>query len=202
MVTYVAQHMLLPWEGIMPPKPVVGKEEIITAAVALVRQHGMGGLNARSLAAALGCSTKPLFRVYESMEALKEDAFIRLNGYYNRFMEERMEEGNRLLTQSVAYIAFARQEKEIFNTLFMDKCCAGKTLVEIQDAWWNQRSIENAEKITGLTHAEARALFRDMWLYAHGIATQIVANDIELSGQEVIQLMEHAFCRFSKRMEG
>jgi AcrR family transcriptional regulator len=181
----------------MPPKPTTSKEAILNAAISLVREQGMESVNARSIASMLNCSTKPLFRVYENMDALKQDVIAQLNIYYNTFMEARMSNDNRLLTQGIAYIEFARQEKNIFNTLFMNKNCAGKSIEEILDADWNQSSIMNAKEITGLTLENARSLFRDVWLYSHGIATQIVSDDINLPHEEVVELVKNAFKRFS-----
>ena len=79
---------------------------------------------------------------------------------------------------------------------------ASKTIEEILDADWNQRSIINAKEITGLSSENARNLFRDVWLYSHGIATQIVSDDINLPHGEVVKLVENAFQRFSLVMEG
>ena len=51
----------------MPPKVKVTKEEIIAAALEILRQKGMEAVNARAVAAALGCSTQPIFSNYSSM---------------------------------------------------------------------------------------------------------------------------------------
>lgn len=186
----------------MPPKPTTDKEAVLNAAVAIAREQGMEGINARSIASALNCSTKPLFRVYENMEALKRDVMIRLDSLYNTFMEARMSDENRLLTQGIAYVEFARREKNIFNILFMNKTCAGKSIEDILNADWNQPSILNVMEITGLSRENARSLFRDVWLYAHGIATQIVSDDIHLPYEEVVMLIQNAFNRFSMGTEG
>ena len=82
----------------MPPKPMTNKEEILSAAISLVREQGMENVNARSIASKLNCSTKPLFRIYENMDSLKQDVITQLNLYYNMFMEARMSDENRLLT--------------------------------------------------------------------------------------------------------
>lgn len=163
----------------MPPKPTVCKEDILKTAVSLVRAGGMENVNARSLAKALGCSTKPLFRIYENMEALKDDVKAALDGVYSAFMESRMTEENRLLSQGVAYVAFARSEKVIFNTLFMNRTMEGASLCDVIRARWNRPSIENARAVTGLSDEKAEALFINFWLYTHGLATQIVSNGID-----------------------
>ena len=55
----------------MPPKVKVQKEEIVRAAVEIVRKQGMAALNARTVAAALGCSTQPVFSNFAAMEDLQ-----------------------------------------------------------------------------------------------------------------------------------
>ena len=55
----------------MPPKVKVTKEEIIRAAVEIVRRDGHQALNARTVAAALNCSTQPVFSNFSGMDALR-----------------------------------------------------------------------------------------------------------------------------------
>jgi hypothetical protein len=182
---------------IMPPRPTIDRENVMHAAVELVRRGGMELVNARSLASYLHCSTKPLFRIYRNMEELRKDVKIQLDNYYDSYMEKNISEENRLLTQGIAYVEFARKERNIFNVLFMNKTCRGKSIEEILDADWNRASITNAGKVAGLDREQARNLFRDVWIYSHGIATQIVSNDIDLPHEEVVRLLKNAFYRFS-----
>lgn len=70
----------------MPPKIKVTRESIVATAVDLVRSEGAQALNARRIAAALGCSTQPIFSNFAVMDELKalagtnnfEQAFLRL----------------------------------------------------------------------------------------------------------------------------
>ena len=52
----------------MPPKVKITKEDIVQAGMEIVRRDGEAGLNARSIAAVLGCSTQPVFSNYDSMD--------------------------------------------------------------------------------------------------------------------------------------
>ena len=56
----------------MPPKPKFTKEEIVAAAVEIVRQEGEDALTARSLGNKLGASARPIFTVFNSMDEVKE----------------------------------------------------------------------------------------------------------------------------------
>ena len=55
----------------MPPKVKIAKEDIVKTAVELVRASGEQAINARSVAAALGCSTQPVFSNFSGMEDLQ-----------------------------------------------------------------------------------------------------------------------------------
>ncbi len=88
----------------MPPKPLISRGDIIKAAVGLVRERGIENINARSLANALNCSTRPLFRIYRNMEELKGDVFEELNNYYICYMDSEMISENKLINQCINYI--------------------------------------------------------------------------------------------------
>ena len=57
----------------MPPKVKTTKDEILKAALGIVRKGGAQALNARALADALGCSTQPVFSNYPGMDELRAD---------------------------------------------------------------------------------------------------------------------------------
>lgn len=181
----------------MPPTPIITKQDILNAGIQLIRENGIRSVNARSLAKSLSCSTKPLFRIYKNMEELKKDIKKELDIYYNDFMEKNMTNENRLLSQGISYIEFARSEKMIFSSLFMNMTMAGSSLQDIIHAEWNRTSIENAKALTGLSTEKAEMLFINFWLYSHGIATQIVSNDIDIPLDLVKKLLKNAFNRFS-----
>lgn len=181
----------------MPPTPIITKQDILNAGIQLIRENGIRSVNARSLAKSLSCSTKPLFRIYKNMEELKKDIKKELDIYYNDFMEKNMTNENRLLSQGISYIEFACSEKMIFSSLFMNMTMAGSSLQDIIHAEWNRTSIENAKALTGLSTEKAEMLFINFWLYSHGIATQIVSNDIDIPLDLVKKLLKNAFNRFS-----
>ncbi len=182
----------------MPPQPKLTRDAAIAAAVELVRASGLESVNARSLAARLDTSTKPLFRLYTGMDELKRHLIDELNVYYNAYMDERMTDDNRLVSQGIAYISFARTEPHIFNALFMNRTMAGSTLQGVSEAEWNRATIENVQAVAGGTDADARAIFLKVWLFSHGIATQIVSCEIDIPDGTVAELVEDAFWRFAQ----
>lgn len=181
----------------MPPSPSVTREAVLAAAVDMVRAGGMESVNARGLAAALGCSTRPLFRLYRGMDDLKQDLVAELNRLYNAFMDARMTDGNRLASQGAAYIEFARREPRIFDELFMNRCMEGATLAEVAAAPWNQPTIGDVQRACGLTRAQAEAVFLNVWLFSHGLAAQIASNHLDIDAEAAARLVEGAFASFA-----
>ena len=63
----------------MPPKTRITKDDIVKSATDIVRERGIGEINARDIAARLNCSTQPIFSNFNNMNDLFE-AVIR-NAY-------------------------------------------------------------------------------------------------------------------------
>ena len=55
----------------MPPKAKFTREEVISAALEIVRANGEEALTARSLGEKLGSSARPVFTLFDSMEEIK-----------------------------------------------------------------------------------------------------------------------------------
>ena len=55
----------------VPAARKVSKDEIIDAAVEVLRDGGFSAVNARSVARKLGCSTPPIYFSFQSMDELK-----------------------------------------------------------------------------------------------------------------------------------
>ena len=51
----------------MPAVIELSKKRIVKVAVKMVNDNGWKSINARSLAASLGVSTKPLYRIYNNI---------------------------------------------------------------------------------------------------------------------------------------
>ena len=56
----------------MPPSAKFTREEIVRAALTLVRTEGFDALTARALGAKLGSSARPIFTVFQNMEEVQQ----------------------------------------------------------------------------------------------------------------------------------
>ena len=121
LVTEVAQHDFEFWEKNMPPKFLFTKEEIISAAVEVVRENGADGLTARALAAKLGCSVKPIFGAFKNMEEVRTEVIKAAEKIYRDRLAKSTENKNipPYKATGTEYIKFAKDDRELFKLLFM-----------------------------------------------------------------------------------
>lgn len=162
----------------MPPNFKFTKEEILKSALDITREKGMSALTARSLAAKLGCSVKPIFGLFRNMEQVQQEVFLAANSIYQNYLQEDMSKGEYppYKASGIAYIRFAKEEKELFKLLFMrDRSSEEKK----QDNEEIKQIIELIEKNTRLNKEDAYLFHIEMWLYVHGIATMIATSYLD-----------------------
>lgn len=176
----------------MPPKVKFSREEIIAAALDIVREGGLTALTARSLAAKLGSSAKPVFGLFENMQEVQTEVMIAANAEYQSFLRTEMMRGTYkpYKASGMAYIAFARREKELFKLLFMRDRTEER--IDAKDD-----SIDDIIAIisrnTGLSAEDARLFHLEMWIFVHGIATMIVTNYLDWEEEHISRALTDAY---------
>ena len=171
----------------MPPKVKVTKEAIIKTALELVRINGSGAINARSIAAALGCSTQPVFSNFATMEELQEATVKAAYEQYLFFLKKEVENGKYPPYKAfgMAYIRFAKEEKELFNLLFMHDR-EGKELVPSPDF---EESVQMIMSANGIERKKAELIHLEMWISVHGIGTMLATSFLSLDFELISNIL-------------
>ena len=161
----------------MPPKCRFTREEIIQAALDLTAEKGVGALTARGLAQRLGSSAKPIFGLFANMEEVQQEVVKAANLRYQEYLRQDMSAGRypSYKASGMAYIRFAREQKELFKLLFMrdrthEEKAAGDELEVL---------LGLIQKNMGLSRDDAYRFHLEMWIYVHGIATMIATAYLE-----------------------
>ena len=170
----------------MPALSNVTKEAIIKKAVVMINKKGWDSLNARDLAKELKISTKPLYRIYQNMDEIKNDIYDEIYKQYDEFITSRVDNKKALITLCVAYVEFAKTYKNLFVSLFLSNNLKWKSIDDVLNEKWNQGAIINLVNKQGYTFNEAKELFMHVWLYANGLATLIATNKIDIEDKEII----------------
>lgn len=181
----------------MARKESITIQTILDTAFSMTREEGFQNATARKVAAKAGCSTQPIFRVYKNMEELSEAVYLKtidfFRDYYELYPRTSVVPFANL---GMAYIAFAREEKHLFELLFLSDVTYKKSLYEILNGSRGNVVAEiNAAKEAGC--ADASGMFMKMWIFIHGIACMSLTGDYDLSELETKGLLEQSFHSFA-----
>ena len=187
----------------MPPKVKITEEEILQAALEIIRSKGIAGVNARDIGKALGCSVQPVFRNFQNMEKLKEALYRKAEEALDSRMRGGME-SHRIpfLGIGLAYIQFAREEKNLFKLLFMSDEFKGKSVLDMARGEDSREILGIIAGMTGLDITGAQQLFLAIWLLTHGIAALMATNSCEMSPEEITGLLMDAFGGMKMKLIG
>lgn len=175
----------------MPPKVKITKEDILQTALNLLRADGEASVNARSIASVLGCSTQPVFSNFATMEELQAAVLTAAYELYFGFLQSEAKRGKYPAYKSfgMAYIRFAKEEKELFKQLFMcDR--KGRELVPTTDF---EASVEIIMNANGVTRETAELMHLEMWACVHGIATMQATSFLELDEEFISRMLTDVY---------
>ncbi len=176
----------------MPPKFKFTREEIIDIAIDMVRKSGAQTLSARGLAEQMGSSTKPIFGLFQNMAELRGAVISKAHLKYTEYLHDDMSDGKYppYKASGMAYIRFAKEERELFKLLFM----RDRTEENIKDEREEIRPLlEIIKNNMGISENEAYLFHIEMWIFVHGIATMIATSYIEWDMEFVSSVLSDAF---------
>lgn len=159
----------------MPRSFMFTKEEILNAALDLTREKGIAAVTARALGEKLGTTSRPVFSHFENMADVQKGIIGAANALYGRYLEEDMRSGKYppYKAGGMAYIRFAREEKELFKLLFMrDRTNEEKT----EQSPETEQMTEIICRQVKISKERAQMFHLEMWAYVHGVATMIATN--------------------------
>lgn len=175
----------------MPPKVKISKDDIIKASLELVRKDGVASINARAIASALQCSTQPIFSNFASMDELQKSLICASYDLYLDFIKREVESEAypRYKSFGMAYVRFAKEEKELFKLLFM-RDRSGEDLSPSVDFEESVRMIMNAND---LTYEQARLMHTELWIFVHGIGTLLATSFLPLKWELVSDMITDVY---------
>lgn len=176
----------------MPPRFKFTKDEITGAALSVVRRVGLSGLTARALASELGCSVKPIFGLFKNMEEVQQAVISSAKQLYQDYLREDMEKGvyPPYKASGMAYIRFAKEERELFRLLFM----CDRSHERIEENRDEVRPLTTLiRQNMGLSEEDAYLFHLEMWVYVHGIATMIATAYLEWDDEFISKILTDAY---------
>lgn len=175
----------------MPPKCKFTKQEIVQTALDMTRENGIESVTARALGDRLGSSARPIFSLFQSMQEVQQEVLHAADALYQEYLRQDMQSGKYPVYKAsgMAYIRFAREEKELFKLLFM----RDRTGEQISEGTELAPLLQIIQRNTGLSEQDATMLHLEMWVYVHGIATMIATSYLEWNWDTISRMLTDGY---------
>lgn len=184
----------------MPPQAKFSREEIIKAALSIVREEGMEALTSRALGTRMGSSARPIFTVFQNMEQVQQAVTEASKRLYNEYVWKGLSEKPAFKGVGTQYILFSIHEPKLFQLLFMTErkqVPSLSSVLPLIDENYDQILL-SIQKEYGLDRFSAEKLYRHLWLYTHGIATLCATKMCCFTGEEISEMMTEVFISLLK----
>lgn len=187
----------------MAPKNKFTREEMVEAALRVVRAKGIDGLTAKTLADELGTSTQPVFTAFGSMDAVRREVYAAAVRVYDGYTNTGLKEKIPFFGVGMQYVRFAREEPELYRLLFLTRTQEYSAIKSMEHL--RELVRPTLVKIYHITAAEADIYFRDLWFVVNSLSTLIVTGDCSYSDGEIAQIltgMSISICKSIKEIPG
>ena len=189
----------------MAPKNKFTKEEMVEAAMRVVRAKGIDGLTAKTMADELSTSTQPVFTAFGSMDTVKQEVYAAAMRVYDDYVAAGLKGKIPFFGVGMQYIRFAREEPELYRLLFLTR-----TQDQEYSVMKSMRHLQELVRPTliniyRITPEEADLYFRDLWFVVHSLSTLIVSGDCPYSDMEIGQILTGfsiSICKSIKEIPG
>ena len=177
----------------MPAVKKVSREEIVEAALEVVRDGGFSAVNARSVAKKLGCSTQPIYFSFRNMDELKAALIERAAQMHEQRVRDslRAHEGNdsRYSSYGMGFVQFAAEEKQLFRWLYLE----GEQLGPYQNDIRLPEVIGVIMEEFGYGEDVARRFHQDMTYFTYGLAILANTGHLPLTETELREAFRREF---------
>lgn len=182
----------------------IARDDIVAAAVELVRDEGHERLSVRALAERLGCSTQPILYQFPSMADVRREAYRAADELHTAAITDGIErDDNPLLALGRNYVRFAHEQPRLFRFLFQSGEFDGRGLMALVADPQASPLVGLVRQATGLCEQDARSVFLAIFVAAHGLASLLANNAMPYDERLVEQVLEASFVgAFSQRGGG
>jgi len=156
----------------LPRKPQFKTEDVVEAALKLVRKNGWTGLSASAVAGELGCSTMPIYSHFKNMDKL-QDEVVKKGWEILYTYESKKYTGDVWVDQSVGYVRFAKKEKNLFLCMFDGRNLELQRKM-LREHWLYLSSLlEGYTPLADLSEEQGLRIRYSRAMLSHGVATSV-----------------------------
>lgn len=177
MLYYRCNFIIIVEEVTMPKKAIFTKEQIINKAFEMLEKKGLEEITARNLAKALKSSPAPIYGFFSSMDELKKELIDKSKELFLEYVKREEKTELPFLNIGMGIITFAREEKQLFRSIFLRENSYGGLIQEFKELIHEE--LARDERFHDLPEEVKETLIIDCWTYAHGLGTLVCTGYFE-----------------------
>ena len=187
----------------MPPKAKFTKEEIIEAALHIVKTDGYKALTSRALGTYLGSSARPIFTVFKNMEEVQQALIESAKTLYKEYVNRGLNQEHPFKGVGTQYILFSVNEPKLFQLLFMAEQKQipdlSGILPLIDESY--EDILLSIQKDYEINELSAKKLYHHLWIYTHGIASLCATKMCRFTGEEISTMITEVCMSILKKIK-
>jgi len=187
----------------MARKIEVTKEKMLQTAYEILKENGYDAVNIKTIAAKVGCSTKPISWQFGNMHEMRKEIYKYTKGHLYAGIEEKLSHLSALeafFETGKIYISNAIDYPNVFRFLCVDN--PGDIVDEnksMNDLLGDDFIKERLIKELSLPKEDVERMVADIVIYTHGLATMLLWDSFKLDKQTAFQMIyDQGLMCFSK----
>ena len=181
----------------MARKQVISKEGLIDGAFRLVQEQGIGAMSAWNLAKFCGCSTQPIFRIYNTMDDLKADLMQKCFDSFSQYvLDFRSVSDKPFVNLGMSYISYARKYPNLFAVIFVLDNGTDRNMYDLVNGGKHGFVTKEYKKLNGMSQDAFMLLFMKVWIFIHGAACMVIKDDFDMTDADLVKLLEDTISAF------
>ena len=180
-------------------KQVFDREDVLNAALSIMREKGYTAVTARAVAERTGCSVQPVYSMFEDMNGLMEALYGHALKWVTSYNHQHAPAApNAFSSNGRAHLRLAQDEPHLFSFLYMSPYLKASTMGDLLSIAMQLGVTDEIMRRGNLDKATARELYLDMIVYTHGLASMLLAG-AEFTNKELAARMDSAFQAFTSQ---
>lgn len=173
----------------MARKKTITKKQILAAAYEVAATEGFTRFTARNIANKMNCSTQPIYLEFKNMDDLRQALFEQIYDYlqYEVFPVEHT--GNTIIDLAFNYIHFARREKKLYRSLYLEEYGGGKEMQNFSYTYF-VNTVKRDPAYADLSEEQIESLHNGTWIIATGIAALMSSSIIHPTDEQIEKMIQ------------
>lgn len=176
----------------MSAKKKINKDDIINGAFEVLREQGEVGLNARGIAAHIGCSTQPLYCEFQNMKELRTILSKKIDDFWWEKKNELLKKNEYPIPISwyLSFLYIAKNEKNLFRYRYLTldskdhSPFLGGIFPEL---------LDYIAKDCNISRDEAEVFHKNIIVFLLGLGVLVNTGDSDISDEDCVFQLQRIY---------